>query len=483
VSPFSLLRRPDYLRLWACGALLGTLRWLEVLAVGLFTLERTGSAFLVAAMLFARTLPMVLLGAFMGTLADRVQRRRLLAAGIGLMAVSAATLCALAFSGALELWHVAAGAIVNGSVWTMEHPVRRALIGDLVGGDTMGAAISLDSATFNATRMLGPIAGGAVFAAFGLPGAYLVGAFAYGAALWLVLGLPPVAPHPGRAPQGFWPSLGDGLGYVRARPVLAGVMAATVVANLFGFSYAAMVPVLGERVLALDAPGIGLLMAMEGLGASLGAVILAFVIRPAGYARVFTLGALVFLLMVLAFALALGERAGAALAGHGRTRGVHRGRPARRPAARLACRVPGGRHRACDHLVVRRVGGTRAVRDPSGAGAARTAGIGRVSARARGEIVTRETWPGPWSIVGVRWVPRTGGVRCVSRFGAQLGCSGTSAALRQARDNGTTTGPSSPSLTNRRTARVRSRWAGVSTSRQPPSATTVPSCISTRREQ
>jgi MFS family permease len=253
-------------------------------------------------MLFARTLPMVLLGAFMGTLADRVQRRRLLAAGIGLMAVSAATLCALAFSGALELWHVAAGAIVNGSVWTMEHPVRRALIGDLVGGDTMGAAISLDSATFNATRMLGPIAGGAVFAAFGLPGAYLVGAFAYGAALWLVLGLPPVAPHPGRAPQGFWPSLGDGLGYVRARPVLAGVMAATVVANLFGFSYAAMVPVLGERVLALDAPGIGLLMAMEGLGASLGAVILAFVIRPAGYARVFTLGALVFLLMVLAFA-------------------------------------------------------------------------------------------------------------------------------------------------------------------------------------
>ncbi len=302
MSPFALLARPDYLRLWACGAVLGTLRWLEVLAVGLYTLEHTGSALLVAGMLFARTLPMVLLGAFIGALADRVERRRLFAGGMLVLTLTAATLAALAFAGVLALWQVALGAMVNGVMWTMEHPVRRALIGEVVGAERMGSAISLDSATFNGTRMAGPLAGGALYAAFGLPGAYAAGVLAYAFALWLVRGVAPVAVRPAPARDGFLRSLAEGVRYVRAQGLLAGVMAVTVIANLFGFSYAAMVPVLGERVLGLDAPGIGVLMSMEGLGASLGAVGLAFVIRPGGYVRVFTLGGALFLLMVLVFA-------------------------------------------------------------------------------------------------------------------------------------------------------------------------------------
>jgi MFS family permease len=280
------------------------MRWLEVLAVGVYALEQTGSAFIVAAMLFARTLPMALLGAFMGALADRVERRRLFAFGMAVLTLTAGVLSALAMSGALTLWHVALGAMVNGVMWTMEHPVRRALIGDLVGPEGLGTAISLDSATFNGTRMAGPLAGGTVYALLGLPGAYAVGLAAYGFALWLVLGVAPAAQRPAPAGEGFLRSLVEGLRYVRGQGLLAGVMAVTVVANLFGFSYAAMVPVLGEGVLSLDAPGIGLLVSMEGLGASLGAVALAFVIRPGGYARVFTLGGGLFLVMVLVFARA-----------------------------------------------------------------------------------------------------------------------------------------------------------------------------------
>jgi len=303
-SPLALLGQGDFLRLWGCGALMGTLRWLEVLAVGLYALAHTGSALVVALMLFARTVPMVALGAFTGALADRVERRRLLAAGLAASTLTALVLAVLGFSGHLALWHVALGAFVNGCVWTMEHPVRRALIGDVVDAGAMGAAISLDSSTFNATRMIGPLAGGAIYAALGLPGAYAAGLLAYAVALALCLGIrrPPPRRAPA-APQPLWRSLSAGLRYVASRGLLAGVMLVTVVANLFGFSYAAMVPVVGERVLGLEAPGIGVLMAMEGLGASLGALGLAFVIRPAAYARVFTCGALLFLAMVLAFAL------------------------------------------------------------------------------------------------------------------------------------------------------------------------------------
>lgn len=301
MTPLQVLRRADFLRLWACGALLGTMRWLEVLVVGLYTLEHTGSALLVALMLFARTVPMVALGALMGALADRIERRRLLAAGMLVVALTAAVLTGLALSGMLALWHVAAGALINGIVWTMEHPVRRALIGDAVSADAMGAAISLDSATFNGTRMLGPLAGGAVYASLGLAGAYAVGIAAYALACVLVWGVTAVARRPAVGGEGFVRSLGAGLRYVGARRVLGAVMVVTVIANLFGFSYVAMVPVVGVGTLGLDAPGIGLLMSMEGAGATLGALTLAFVVRPAAYARVFSGGALVFLAMVVCF--------------------------------------------------------------------------------------------------------------------------------------------------------------------------------------
>jgi MFS family permease len=307
MTPLQVLRRPDFLRLWACGVVLGTMRWLEVLVVGLYTLEHSGSALLVALMLFARTVPMVALGAVMGALADRIERRRLLAAGMLLVGLTAGVLSALSLAGALSLWHVAAGAFVNGIVWTMEHPVRRALIGDAVSADAMGAAISLDSATFNGTRMLGPLAGGALYASLGLSGAYAAGVVAYALAFVLVWGVsPPPARRAGAAGEreGFVRSVGAGLRYVASQRVLAAVMVVTVIANLFGFSYVAMVPVVGVGTLGLDAPGIGLLMSMEGAGATLGALTLAFVVRPAAYARVFSAGALLFLAMVLCFSRA-----------------------------------------------------------------------------------------------------------------------------------------------------------------------------------
>jgi MFS family permease len=301
MTPRQVLQRVDFLRLWACGAVLGTMRWLEVLVVGLYTLELTGSALLVALMLFARTVPMVVLGALMGALADRIDRRLLLATGMLAAALTAAVLTVLALSGTLALWHVAAGALVNGIVWTMEHPVRRALIGDAVGADAMGTAISLDSATFNGTRMLGPLLGGAAYAGLGVVGAYGAGIAAYALAVVLVWGVAPVAPRPVSAGEGFARSLGAGLRYVASRRALGAVMVVTVIANLFGFSYVAMVPVMGVDTLGLDAPDIGALMAMEGAGATLGALTLAFVVRPAAYARVFTSGALLFLVMVVCF--------------------------------------------------------------------------------------------------------------------------------------------------------------------------------------
>lgn len=277
----------------------GTMRWLEVLAVGVYTLEQTGSPFLVALMYFVRTVPMLLLGSLMGALAERIDRRKMLIGGMSGMATTACVLSLLSLFQLLELWHVALGAAINGMLWTMEHPVRRALLSDAVGTQATAQAMSLDAASTNSTRMFGPISGGLLYAVVGLQGAYLLGISVYASAAVLVCFVVPVATIKRSTVEGFWYSLGLGVRYVSSNDVLSAVMLLTVFANVFGFSYIAMVPVLGERVFDLGAPGIGLLMSMEGLGASLGALLLAFVIRPHMYTQVFSFGAIMFFVMIL----------------------------------------------------------------------------------------------------------------------------------------------------------------------------------------
>ena len=166
--------------------------------------------------------------------------------------------------------------------------------------------------------------------------------------------------------------LREGWRFTRSRRVIVGALAVTVIVNLWGFAYITMVPVIGERALGLSPPLIGVLMATEGLGALLGALLVARFDRPGRYAQIYLGSSLVFLLGVLAFALSrsfplslalifserrrdrrlrgdaehdlLPRRAGRdALAGDGPPDRQHRRRPdrhaPRRPARRLAGRA------------------------------------------------------------------------------------------------------------------------------------------------
>lgn len=71
-----LLSSPTFLRLWSIGGCVNAMRWFEVLAAALFTLDITGSGLAVAVVSAARTLPMFFLGAFAGVMAEAVDRRR-----------------------------------------------------------------------------------------------------------------------------------------------------------------------------------------------------------------------------------------------------------------------------------------------------------------------------------------------------------------------------------------------------------------------
>lgn len=301
---FALLRRPDFLRIWLAGGFSGTIRWLETLAIGLYTFHETGSPFLVTAMLFARTLPSMLFGAPIGALAARLDRRRLLAAGFAVLTIAAAVLFALAHTGRLALWHVAAGAVLSGCAWAMDHPVRRTLLGEVAGNRRLAVAMSLDMATVHATRAIGPIAGGALLHWHGIAGVYALAVALNGASFLNATRLRyrPSGEPPSAAVR-FTRVLSDGIAFARGNPQVLGVLAFTVIVNLFGFSYVSIAPVIGEQILGLDPVRVGLMMAAEGLGALVGSLALVAFVRPAWYRPVFSAGAAGFLAMVVLFSL------------------------------------------------------------------------------------------------------------------------------------------------------------------------------------
>jgi MFS family permease len=309
-----LLALPDYRRLWLVGLSLSIVRGLETLAVALFVLQATGSAFLVTMMTLLRLLPMGLFGAPLGALAERVERRSLLIAISAAGAVASAVLAVLAWQGALAVWQVGIGCFVSGFAWASDNPVRRMMLGQVVGADRMGRAMSMDVATNNASRVVGPALGGVVFALVGVAGAFALAALLQLAAVAAALAIR-LRAGPGAAPrEGALSRISDGIALAWRDARLRGILWVTIVFNVWGWPFTALVPVVAQQNLGLGAEATGFLSSLDGAGSFLGALILGVVARPRHYARWYLAGVTLYLVLVVVFALTpTAPLAGAAL--------------------------------------------------------------------------------------------------------------------------------------------------------------------------
>src|SRR5439155_11405027 len=124
---------------------------------------------IVALLTMLRMLPMALFGAPIGAAAERIERRTALVMVMLSMLLCAVALAVLAWSGRLEIWHLALASFFGGITWTTDNPVRRTMIGEVVGPERMSAAMSIDVGANNASRMLGPTVGGILLATGGSP--------------------------------------------------------------------------------------------------------------------------------------------------------------------------------------------------------------------------------------------------------------------------------------------------------------------------
>jgi MFS family permease len=293
--------RPDFLAIWGAGVFESVVRWTELLVVGVYTHQVTGSPFLVAVMMFANLVPNALLGTFTGALAERVDRRVLLLGGLGFMAVLMTVTGVLAASGGIELWHVAIVTFLSGSVWTTEYPVRRTLLGEIVGPENLASGMTFDIATGTAMMFLGPIFGGFLMRDVGLEGFYFVAAVCFAAAFGCIFALrfkPEVAvvtrDSLGRV-------IADGFRHLRHNQPVAGVLVVTLALNFFGISFISMLPVIGAEKLLLGPVLTGVLMSMEGGGALLGLLLLTIYAAPRYFMRLYVGGAFCLSIAILTF--------------------------------------------------------------------------------------------------------------------------------------------------------------------------------------
>ncbi len=304
IGPRALLANPSYLRLWIAGGLANAMRFLEMLVAGIFTFELTGSAFSVAAVTVARTLPMLFIGVLAGVVAEAVNRKTLLLGGLLVMTVNSAVLWALAASGQIAVWHIATVGLAAGVVWASEMAVRRRMVGEVVPPTQVGQAVALDSVTSSSTRMIGPLIGGVIFEIFGLAGAYLVSTAVHIVAASIVTGLAFTQESRRLTFARIPAEIAEGVAAVRGRPALVGVVAVTVVMNMFGFSYSALMAPIGLNEFHVSAVLVGLLAAAEPLGALATGFAFAAGWLPMRGVRTLMAGSFLFLAGLIATALA-----------------------------------------------------------------------------------------------------------------------------------------------------------------------------------
>ncbi|MGZ0187756.1 MAG: MFS transporter [Alphaproteobacteria bacterium] len=303
-SIWELLKDPRYLAFWLAGALIGVVRWFQLLALGVFTFETTNSPLLVSLVPLLSMAPMAMFGPIIGAVADRLDRKRLFAISIAGIAITSGIMAAIAMTGTLHFGHVAFAAFMNGIFWATDMPIRRRLLGDL-SGDALPTAMSLDAATGNGTRMVGPLLGGAVLQFVGVQGIFLFSVVTYSLCIVLVMFVRVQGRTIRSGPTSLIHDLRAGIRYVRGDMHLRRILGITVIFNVFGFPFTAMIPVIGKVHLAQDPFWTGIVSSLEGMGALIGAILVAMIARPRNYYPLYLRGTIGYISAIYVLAISL----------------------------------------------------------------------------------------------------------------------------------------------------------------------------------
>lgn len=238
-STFASLKYFNY-RLWFASALLSNVgSWMQRVAqdwlvLTVLTDNSATSVGIVTALQFG---PVILFSAWAGLLADRLPRRRLLMATQGAMGVLAVALGALVLSGHVQLWHVYVFAGLLGTVTAFDNPVRQTFVAEMVPADKLSNAVGLNSASFNAARLVGPALAGLLIAAVGSGWMFVVNGATFALTIIALARMRLADLHKMPSAPRQKGQIREGIAYVRGRTDIVVIMVVVGVISAFGLNF------------------------------------------------------------------------------------------------------------------------------------------------------------------------------------------------------------------------------------------------------
>jgi MFS family permease len=277
---FRSLRIRNY-RLFFFGQLVsvsGT--WMQQLAQDWLVLRLTNRSLPVGITTALQFAPVLVLGVWGGLIADRLDKRKLLLATQATMATLALALGILTATGAVRLWMIYLLALLLGCATSFDMPARQSFVTEMVGSEHLGNAVGLNSAVFNAARIIGPAAAGVMIGVLGIAPAFIINAVSYLAVMGSLWRMDPLQLYRQAPVERSRGQVREGLRYVWATPTLRWTILLMGVVATFGLNFRVALPLLSRFTFHGGPSLYGVLASLMAVGSVAGALTAASRSRP-----------------------------------------------------------------------------------------------------------------------------------------------------------------------------------------------------------
>ncbi|HEU0130416.1 MAG TPA: MFS transporter [Mycobacteriales bacterium] len=266
-----LRESPDYRRIFFGESISTIGTQMTAVAVPIEVYRITHSSLYVGLLGFASLIPLVVFGLIGGSIADAVDRRRLMLVTSSLLGVVSGLLFLQALLDLRQVWLLYVLVFLQSALFAVDAPARRSVIPRLLPARQIPAATALSQVLWNFATVVGPLLAGVIVGTLGLEWAYGIDAVSFAASFAAAVSLAAMPPEGGGTAAGVGSVL-EGLRYLRTQPVLLMTFIVDINAMVFGMPRA-LFPALATGRFHGGSGSVGLLYAAPALGALLGALV------------------------------------------------------------------------------------------------------------------------------------------------------------------------------------------------------------------
>jgi MFS family permease len=250
--------------------------WMQRIAMSWLVYRMTNSELLLGIVGFASNISDLLIAPFVGVIADRYDRRKIVIVTQSLAAVQALVLAILVLTNSIQVWQLIVLSFILGTIFAVDRPARQAFIKDIVENkEDLGNAIALNAILFNSARLIGPTIAGILVAVAGEGICFLINSVSYISVLIaLVLIRIKQSVTPKKKPS-MMKDFIEGARYSFGFKPIRTMLIIMAVVSFTSLPYLLLMPVFARDVLHGDSRTLGFLMGSVGVGAVIGGIIFA----------------------------------------------------------------------------------------------------------------------------------------------------------------------------------------------------------------